>query len=381
MQKKVLIIFTDPQLAYSQSTLLLYNALKDLFYVDLFVPVLKKIPLEKLEKNYTIRSVSAKRAKLNFYLDKFFDMATRVVLIVFPKNLELANRFKRVNEKTLSTKHFLKKNKYDEIIAVDFLAMWCVSKRSLNAHFFSLEIHEDDIYQQNINAEKIKSIIIQSKQRLEYLFPATTKKVFYIQNAPNFFPVVIDTETRLKKDILFCGSAIYPFGIINCLDFINDYPEYCLTVKGNVPAETMQSINLFYTHLLENGQLIIDKTYLSYDELNKYLTKFRIGLAFYDFFRFKEARGFNYYTAPSGKVFQYLNAGIPVIGNNIDGFRFLETDKAGVLTPTLSSLQIKKAIDKIEEDYKTYAQNAKQLSKEYDFSIMVTGFKNYLLQT
>ena len=61
-------------------------------------------------------------------------------------------------------------------------------------------------------------------------------------------------------------------------------------------------------------------TWLAAPEYIKYVSNFRIGFCFYDWNLIKN--DFNYQTAPSGKLFVYLSAGLPVIVCNIPGFKF-----------------------------------------------------------
>jgi len=170
------------------------------------------------------------------------------------------------------------------------------------------------------------------------------------------------------------------FGIITCLDFLRDYKEYTLTIKGAYPNGTKEIVEEFYSDLLTEKRLIIDTNYLSEESLTKYVSKFRIGFAFYDFYRFPHLKTFNYYTAPSGKVYQYLNSGTPIIGNVLPGFKFINETKSGVLVNYLSTQQIKMAIDAIEEDYLTYAENAKRIASEYDFNKMIIPFLKYVIE-
>src|SRR5690606_7552230 len=103
----------------------------------------------------------------------------------------------------------------------------------------------------------------------------------------------------------FCGSAMPGFGLYNCIEFIADYPEYSLTVKGSIPPVVRNVIENHFQNLLESGRLILDDRYLEEKELTKYVSGFRIGFVFYDFYRFEYINKFNYHTAPSGKLFQY----------------------------------------------------------------------------
>lgn len=71
------------------------------------------------------------------------------------------------------------------------------------------------------------------------------------------------------------------------------------------------------------------------------------------------------YCAPN-KIYEYGAFGIPMVGNDIPGLKLLEQKKAGVLTDENDVDAIFSAYNKINEEYDTYARNAKLLYKETD---------------
>ncbi len=123
---------------------------------------------------------------------------------------------------------------------------------------------------------------------------------------------------------------------------------------------------------------MLDEKYLSPSELNTYINKFRIGFVFYDYFKFDTMKTFNYKSAPSGKLFQYYNAGLPVVSNNVSGLNSIKEYKTGVMTESLDSRSIKDAIDQIELDYENYAIRSKTLSAHFDFGKNIIPFVDYL---
>jgi hypothetical protein len=376
-KKEFLIVFLDDHLTYSPTTLNLFYTLKRFYNVEL-ISARQPAYYSKNEVNdlgikyldFVVKRTFIDFIKLIYY--KIFDK------LIKPTKDELEKR----KLPTYRTKDIIKylKNTDKEIITIDTAVQWCAQQAGKQAHMVSLEIFEDDIYLKNLNLNSIKSLIIQSEERLNYLFPEEKPKYFIIQNAPERPDFVPEYEKRNKTDLIYCGSAVAAFGIITCLDFIKDYKNYTLTIKGAFPEDTERIIQTHYHDLLTEKRLIIDDKYLTADELNKYVSKFRIGFAFYDFYRFSHLRTFNYYTAPSGKVFQYLNSGVPIIANALPGFEFIKKNNCGELISHLSSIQIKAAIDAIELDYLNYAVNATKTAEKYDFSKMVQPFLDFVKQ-
>jgi glycosyltransferase involved in cell wall biosynthesis len=374
-RKEFLIIFTDIHFSYSPTTLNLFYELKAHYHVELITP--------RPSKSYSLHQVEDTFIK---YLD--FNQNLNVYEWMIKISKRIKDKFNKPSEeklverslytnKTRAIISYIKKQKGKEIIAVDFMALWCAQKAGKKAHLLSLEILENNYYK-NVDLTNILSLIIQSEERLNYLFPLVKPKYFLVQNAPKYIEFDPPYDSRRKIDLIYCGSAMLGFGIISCLDFIKDYEKYTLTLIGALPEETKTVIDQFYRDLIDESRLFINNTYLSASELTRFISKYRIGFAFYDFYRFSNLRTFNYLSAPSGKVFQYLNSGVPVVANNIPGFNFLVQNHCGELIDYLSSNQIKKALDKIESEYKFYSKNAKSYSKKNDFVTQIKPFINYL---
>jgi len=373
-KKEFLIVFTDGHLSYSPSTLNLFFELSKQYSVELIAP---KPPIDSYQHQIQHPAIN--------YMD--FTLSENIFIRLIKFCRKIYEKIVPASEKVLAlrslndyrTKFLIKylKNTNKEIIAVDFIALWCAEKASKKAHLLSLEL-KDFNYFEHIRYDTIKSVLIQSTERLNFLFKEKKPGYFIVQNAPKNIPFTPNYIKREKTDLIFCGTAVLWFGIITCLDFIKDFKEYTLTIKGAVPGDTMSVIEEFYGSLIQENRLIIDTKYLSEKDLTHYVSQFRIGLAFYDLYRFSHIKTFNYYTAPSGKVFQYLNSGLPVIANRLPAFKFIEDQKCGLLVDHLSSLQIKLAIDQIENDYIGFAKNSKKISAENDFRNMIEPFLDYL---
>jgi hypothetical protein len=374
-RKEFLIIFADPYLAYSPSTLNLFSKLKENHNVELISGKQRDIYISNRISDTNIKYIdfSTEMNVLNVAKTAFSKLLNKL-LNKSKKAKDIGNPY---NPQTRALISFIKKTE-KEIIAVDFKVLWCVQQAGKQAHLLSLEVNTDDLYFKLTQVNTVKSLIIQSEERLDYLFPGEKPPYFFVQNSPDVIDFVPDFAARKKTDLLYCGSSIVGFGIITCLDFLKDYKEYTLTVKGPVDNEIREIIADFYQDLVDENRLIIESDYLTQAELTRYLSKFRIGFAFYDFYRFSFYRAFNFFSAPSGKVYQYLNSGVPVIGNYLSGFKFIEQNNCGKLISHLSTKQIKAAIDAIEEDYLLFAENAKKLSYEYDFQKMVQPFLEYI---
>jgi len=362
--KNILIVFTDSHLPYSPTVLNIFNGLRkkghSVKMITLNPP--DYYAQDKIEDNDIIY-ISEKNPLLKRVLKK-------ILIKFYKKSSPLRIKKELFTAKADVFVKEIKKHKADTIIAIDFFSLWCVQQTKQTANLVSLEIYEGDVYYQNSNLSMIDLVIIQSVERYNHLFPPDLKiPSFIYPNSPVYNDFDPKDIVRDETHLIFCGSAVPDFGIISILDFLLDYHEFKLTIKGPMPKGVKESIKNFYQVLVDEKRLFINEEYMDADVLTKFVARFRIGFVFYDFYRYDHLRTFNYYTAPSGKLFQYLNSGVPVITNKIAGFKFIEDNNAGRLIPYLSSLQIKSAIDSINQNYDELIKNSKMLSKKFDNNI------------
>ena len=219
MNKRVAIVFTDVHLAYSPTTLGIYDSLKKHGVVVAILTVTQdatfardlgrnvvmvdqeSIPLGRLHnlayriKRRAARLAGTKAAWLDRSLGDYFQF------LMFDKALR---RFAP-----------------DEIIAVDLRALAIVqhSLPQVPVNLVSLEIPEPGEHKEQVVEQRISRLIIQSQARLERLFNGAKPKTFFVQNAPTFRPFALETSNRMG--LVFCGTACEGFGIFSCLKFLS----------------------------------------------------------------------------------------------------------------------------------------------------------------
>ena len=77
-------------------------------------------------------------------------------------------------------------------------------------------------------------------------------------------------------------------------------------------------------------------------------------------------------------MFAYLAAGVPVIGNNLEGLKMIEDFEAGILINDFEPETILHAITKIKSNYDFYKQNCIKAAKHYSFDNTVKPFITFL---
>ncbi|HEX6160189.1 MAG TPA: hypothetical protein VF111_08495, partial [Thermoanaerobaculia bacterium] len=97
------------------------------------------------------------------------------------------------------------------------------------------------------------------------------------------------------------------------------------------------------------------------------------GFCFYDF-NILARDDFNYVSCPSGKLFNYLAAGVPVIGSDVLGLQPVREKGCGVLLPDPTPHAIAEAIAMIEADRDGYRARCLAASVDFDFRAHLDRF-------
>ena len=369
-KKRILILFPEGNLLYSPSTLNLYEVLAKEFDVTVFT-------FQNVGDKLKGKKVFSCKAHYGLKSKIYYKLHTLKMMIFKSANTMPLDFYKFINYKYLV--NYLKQNTFDEIIAIDLFAFVAAQKHNSNIIFFSLELGDISLLKW-MQQDKIKAVIIQSVERYNYLFANKNYKIFYIQNAPVYKELNNIVKTN---DLIFSGTALKGFGIYSCIHFLKKYTNYTLTIKGAIQhgheRDLKENLILFFPDLLETKRLIISTDYLEDNEVTDYLKQFRIGFCFYDL-RFDYINTFNYIHAPSGKLFKYYAAGVPVIATNIPGLRSVSDFKTGVLIDSPDPDSIYNAILEIESNYQEYSENCLKAAKHFSFDNAAQPLINFLVE-
>jgi glycosyltransferase involved in cell wall biosynthesis len=372
-KRKILILFPGSHLAYSPTTIQLYDSFNpEIFDVRIIAPSPKTFTGQKVIGRNVIYF---DRTKGYFGFKRYFARILFEISILlrkegFYKRIFGSNynyyffTFRRIRNAVL-------KEKYERIITVDLDFLIIVTNLNIKTDFLSLELPEDVSILSNIKLNNISRVISQSLERYTYLFPTMSIPYFLVQNAPVYRRIGRSGE---RHSLIYNGTAWDIFGFFYCLDFLKENIDETLVVIGAMPDATKKQIKNKYQNLLESGRLIVDTSYYTDEQLFKKMLDFEIGFCFYNF-EYDQINTFNYKTAPSGKMFRYLASGVPVVAVNIPGFAFVNIFECGVLIDEINPKTIKQAIDTIRTDYDKYSLNAEKAAKNFCFE---KSIKKYL---
>ncbi len=372
-RQKIIILFSGAHLAYSPTVLQLYYALavqNDVCILSQLIPDFIAQKPRGVHVVYYEEPVWKKppfHKKIHYFFLRRFNAAA--------KGIERAGlKLKLEYHKFTRVKKIIKAGRYDRIIAVDLENLFYCSLLKKKADFLSLELEIGERFIPFIRPQFISCVITQSEERFYYLFKDAGLKKFFIQNAPAYTEI---PAIKNKNGLLYGGTAWNPFGFYHCLEYLKKYNDMPLTVQGALPDDDRKKVHEQYDSLIKNNLLYINNNYLENDEVVKYFSHFKIGICLYNF-DVKWISHFNYQSAPSGKIFKYLAAGVPVLAINISGFKFLEEMNCGVLINSLEADDIRNGIEKILSNYNFYEKNTIVAAKHFSFDKAVKPYLDYV---
>jgi glycosyltransferase involved in cell wall biosynthesis len=362
-RKKVLIIFPESWIAFSPSTINLYDALAPAFDVTILAREPGYFSTQRLPGR-TVDYVRIPR------LVKSLAMRLKRRATIFGVEVELSEWLGIVLMLARAVWH-----RSEIVIGVDFLGMCIAQRTSGQAHLLSLEVNRQHPFFQAMDRAKITSVIIQSDERYEHLFPDQTIKRFIVQNAPVYRGPPSVPERR--DGLVFSGTALREFGVFACLDFVRDFPEFSLTIQGAVPKFTRAEIKSGYPDLLARRRVLIESKYIDLQHLPAYLSQFQVGFCLYDL-KYPAINTFNYHTAPSGKLFAYFAAGVPVICSNVRGLRAVADFDAGVMVDDLSPRSLRAALETVLTRHAEMSRNCLAAAAHFSFDRAIAPFVEWL---
>jgi glycosyltransferase involved in cell wall biosynthesis len=368
-KKRLLIIFPDEWLSHSPTLLNLVTCLSGDFKIKLVTFD------DGFFKNDHLRDNRFKFIKINTHLARLFLRRIRIFYGVLKASILL-----------IWLNHYCKRDKVDLVIAVDSVGLWVAQQVFARCHFLSMEIKKDVFFRLS-RKDRIDSLAIQTAERSAFLFKRSFTNTFLIPNSP-----VIDQNTPVNFSdrpfngkIIFFGNINPNHGLYTCLETIAQYQEkfknkgVSLTIKGIITKPSIRNRVLIRYHRLFDEKLVfLDETYEQQNNVIEYLSDFSIGICFYDF-NLISKEDFNYLSCPSGKLFNYFAAGIPVIGTDILGLKPVKNYCAGILIEDMTVEIIQQAIEDVSKNYAKYRKNAFLAAEAFDFRKAAIPYKNFLL--
>jgi hypothetical protein len=342
--KSALVVFPDEWVSYSPTVLNLISCLENEGYIVTVIA----FNLEGFVDNSTVPNcelitISKLKARWLKQLGKYKDF-----------------KLKRLQE-WLKTKV---NTQFDLVFGIDSTGYIVAKQKFDHTIFLSLEILRDSYFERCLELG-IDYLVIQTKERAEYLNLGEKCKIHYLPNAP-----IIENKksspSTFRGNLLYLGNIKNYYGIEECVDSTMLHPGFTLTIKGIKDDNYCNLLLKKYADVIEQKRLIFDFSYTEQSQIINSISNYDIGFSFYDM-ELIGKQDFNYISSPAGKVYNYFAAGLPVIGQNIVGMKCLEEHKAGILINERTVDNISMAIKTIENNYVSFSTNALKASLVFDF--------------
>ncbi len=337
--KTCLIVFPDDWLSYSPTVLNLSSLLLARGWGVKIVTVQSGYPLSRLDADLSLVRIHRRLKRVLGWFRLYH--VYRAVLLA----LRLA-----------------REPRHDCNIAVDSHGALCMQLAGIRRFdFLSLEVHHDLAWRM-LDRRRIRSVLIQSPERYEYLFGQAALPRFLIQNAPMLPGDVRPRTHATPLRLVFFGNAIGPHGIFECIDLVCDNPHLSLEICGVVGADVLD-------HVARCGapaRIRVHPEYIDQARVQEYLARFDVGLCLYNV----SESDFNYQSIPSGKLFNYFSAALPVIGSDLVGLKPVEDFGAGVLVGRNSVEELGDAVRRILGNYAAYSKGAARAANHFEFRRM-----------
>lgn len=353
---KWLIIFPDPWICYSPS-IINFTKMLDINSQDYIVFYFDDGSFDNSKFNFNAIPIKLKKG---FFVNFFRKIKVlgfiKIILFLYVILKEI------------------KPSEYQKIVGVDSLGYIIASFFSKKIIYYSLEISKNSVNKIIFSKNRPDFLIIQSVSRLNYLAKGFGE-VGFIQNSP------ILSSTQFYKryyegKLLYLGNIVKEHGVEICIESLYFMNEETLYIKGVGDVRYIESLKEKYRDLYLTKRFVIDNIYVEQEDLFDFIKDFDVGFCLYDFEEI--GRSYNYQSSPSGKMFNYFMASMPVIGNNIIGLNLVHEHDAGILLDNVSSKGIVRAVHEIKENYLNFSLNAYDVAHIYDYEKMFMSNWNKL---
>lgn len=262
---------------------------------------------------------------------------------------------------------------------VAFDAHGALAARALGRrfHFVSLELALLPLARHLIESHA-SSLMIQSSTRLEALAGDrdwSRITTYFVQNAPSFRtpPARTAAPDSSRPRLVYLGSITTLHGLKAMLGMLQQWPGASLTLRGPLPPASRHMLERAAGDLVTTGRLVVDQTYLEEIDVTGYLAQFDIGLCLYEPPEGKSL-DLNYRTSPSGKMFNYFAAGLPVLASGEPGLSPVTAFNAGLQVDDLSPATLATAGRAIIGGHDRFREGATRAATHFDFGRSVRPF-------
>lgn len=165
-----------------------------------------------------------------------------------------------------------------------------------------------------------------------------------------------------KKIVLSTGTLLPEHGIGKIITSVHKWPaQFVLVLHGWIPDENFKSAIL--SVLASNaGRIFLSTEILDIEKKNIIFQSSDIGIVFFE----PVSINFKFGAGSAGKLYDFMRAGVPIIGNSLPGMKeLLEDNKCGIVVNDAN--EIGKALGVIIEQYAEFRKKSFESFYKYEF--------------
>ena len=167
---------------------------------------------------------------------------------------------------------------------------------------------------------------------------------------------------RTKKIILYAGGLADFYGIDELLEFVDLWPKETVLVLHSRIGAGRSEENLLKIISDKRHEIYLDKEPVEYNQLRVIYSSCDIGLQVWK----PVSTNLAYPDLASGKIFHWLQSGVPVIVRNLLGYKeFVEGNGIGICVDEMRHAG--RAIETILNDEKKYKENSIKVFNKFRF--------------
>lgn len=254
--------------------------------------------------------------------------------------------------------------------------------------YFSLEIYEvqDEIKKLECFFSHLSVLCItQDLQRMNIianLNNISLDKLTYVWNSSyenttinekqNYFRERFNIPIE-KKIILATGTLLDITGIDVLLEaFLNFKKDnFVLVLHGWIPNKSFEK---YILSKIDNKKIFLSNDLIPFEEKYSIFSSCDFGFIFYQ----PIDLNLKYAAGSSGKLFDFMRCGVPMLGNDIPKMKeYLEENKIGRIF--YNTQEIEMILNEMDENYEYYSQNAKKIYGNYSFQkSLANALKEYV---
>jgi len=286
----------------------------------------------------------------------------------------------RYRDIEFATKYKIPPRKYDWLIGFDPLGLIRAGLLSFSWRvpyvYHSLELYDGNnsakeaecwfsqkallsLTQDSVRADILSDINRIDRKKIEVSYNSSLGGV--LKQKKDFFRTKFNLPKN-KKIVLATGTLLPIHSIDKIVNSIDKWPDdWILVLHGWIPDKSFES-EILSSLEQQKSRLFLSTEIMAVEEKDVIFQSVDVGLVFFEPIN----TNYKYAAGSAGKLYDFMRAGVPIIGNDIPGMReLLENNGCGIVVKEAD--KIGDALSKLSSNYSTFQNRCLDNFPEYEF--------------